>query len=82
NAKIESCATGSEGLSLLKSDVAITDANKVTGSPTLIINGQRYSGARTPDAFKQGICSHFTTSPAECSVNLSAQAAAASGSCG
>ena len=82
NQKIETCASGSEGLALLKADEAITTANKVTGSPTLIINGQRYSGARTPDGYKQGICTRFNTPPAECSVNLSAQAAAATGSCG
>jgi len=82
NQKVESCATGGEGLNLLKADEAITTANKVTGSPTLIINGQRYSGQRTPDGYKQGICARFDTPPAECSVNLSAQAAAATGSCG
>jgi hypothetical protein len=82
NQKIETCASGSEGLALLSADEAITKKYQVTGSPTLIINGQRYSGARTPDAFKQFICARFETPPAECSVNLSAQAAAASsGSC-
>ncbi|MDD1670989.1 MAG: DsbA family protein [Methanomicrobiales archaeon] len=81
NQKIETCASGSEGLALLEADEAITGSYKVTGSPTLIINGQRYSGARTPDAYKQGICSHFETAPPECSVNLSAQAAGATGSC-
>jgi glutaredoxin len=83
NQKIETCASGSEGLALLSADEAITKKYGVTGSPTLIINGQRYSGARTPDAFKQFICDRFENPPAECSVNLSAQAAAAgSGSCG
>jgi glutaredoxin len=82
NQKIETCASGSEGLALLKADEAITGNYKVTGSPTLLINGQKYTGQRTPDAYKQGICDHFVTPPAECSVNLSAQAAAASGSCG
>jgi hypothetical protein len=81
NGKIETCAAGSEGIALLKADEAITTANKITGSPTLLINGQKYTGARTPDAYKQGICNHFETPPAECSVNLSAQAAAATGSC-
>jgi hypothetical protein len=81
--KIETCASGSEGIALLKADEAITNNLKVTGSPTLIINGQQYSGQRTPDAFKQFICARFETPPAECSVNLSAQAAATgSGSCG
>jgi hypothetical protein len=82
NQKIETCATGSEGLDLLRADEVITGNYKVTGSPTLIINGQRYSGQRTPEAYKQFICARFETPPAECSVNLSAQAVAgSSGSC-
>jgi glutaredoxin len=82
NQKIETCAGGSEGLALLSADEAITQNYKVTGSPTLIMNGQRYSGLRTAEAFKQGICARFETPPAECSVNLSAQVVAAStGSC-
>jgi glutaredoxin len=82
NQKIETCAGGSEGLALLRADETITKNYKVTGSPTLIINGQRYSGQRTAEAYKQGICARFETAPPECSVNLSSQAATAStGSC-
>jgi hypothetical protein len=82
NRKIETCALGSEGLALLRADETITKTLRVTGSPTLIMNGQIYSGQRTPEAYKQAICDRFETPPAECSVNLSAQAvAASSGSC-
>jgi len=82
NQKIETCAYGSEGIALLKADEAITKNLKITGSPTLIMNGQKYVGQRTAEAYKQGICARFETPPAECSVNLSAQAvAASSGSC-
>jgi Thioredoxin len=81
NQKIEACATGSEGLALLRSDEAITTSLKITGSPTLLINGQKYTGQRTPEAYKQAICDRFLTPPAECGVNLSTQVAGASGSC-
>ena len=82
NQKIETCATGSDGIALLRADETVTKNLKVTGSPTLFINGQKYSGQRTPEAFKQFICARFETAPAECSVNLSVQAvAASSGSC-
>jgi glutaredoxin len=82
NQKIETCVSSGEGMALLSADVAIAQNNKVTGSPTIFINGQKYVGQRTADAYKQGICDRFDTPPAECSVNLSAQAAAASsGSC-
>jgi protein-disulfide isomerase len=54
NQKIETCAGGTEGLVLLSADEAITQNYKVTGSPTLIMNGQRYRGQRTAEAYKQG----------------------------
>jgi hypothetical protein len=63
-------------------EAAKSNANKVTGSPTVLINGGKYSGGRTADAFKTGICGAFNTQPAECSQNLSTGTAAASGSCG
>jgi hypothetical protein len=81
NQKIETCASGSEGIALLRADQAITSDLLVTGSPTLFMNGQRYSGQRTAEAYKQGVCARFDTPPAECSVNLSTQAAASSGTC-
>jgi hypothetical protein len=82
NQKIQTCAENGEGLALLSDSVAITNNYKITGSPTLMMNGQKYGGQRTADAYKQDICARFETPPAECSVNLSAQAAAAStGSC-
>jgi hypothetical protein len=80
--KIETCATGSEGLGLLQTDEAAGVGYDVQSSPTLIINGQLYSGARTPEAYKQAICSRFDTPPAECGTALSSQAATSSGGCG
>lgn len=80
--KIETCAYGSEGLELLKANEELTNKYSVSGSPTLIINGQRYSGARTPEAFKQGICSGFVTEPEECSQTLSESGSTVSGGCG
>ena len=80
--KIDTCSKCSEGVELLKADDDLSSANGVSGSPTLIINGVKYSGGRTPDAFKQGICAALTTEPTECSQNLSTTATAASGNCG
>jgi hypothetical protein len=68
NQKIETCASGTEGLELVRADETITKKYQVSGSPTLIINGQKYSGQRTPDAFKQFICARFETQPAGCNV--------------
>ena len=81
---IESCASGAEGVTLLKTDESVGDKNGVTGSPTLIINGVTYSGARTPEAYKEAICNSFTTAPAECATNLTGTSAVTgyAGGCG
>jgi len=62
-------------------DDGLNNKYSVSGSPTLIINGQSYSGSRTPEGFKQAICAGFENPPEECSEVLSGGTAAASGSC-
>jgi glutaredoxin len=79
--KIESCAYGSEGITLLQASETSVNQFGVTGSPTLIINGQTYTGTRSPEAFKTAICNAFQTMPAECSMNLSSDVTPASGTC-
>lgn len=59
-----------------------TGSNRVSSSPTMLINGAKYSGGRTPDAYKAGICNAFTAQPSACSQALSTSAAATSGNCG
>ena len=77
--KIDTCATGSEGIALLRADEIKADNDDASASPTLIINGVKYSGARTPEAYKQAICDSFDSAPTECRTSLSAQQAANSG---
>jgi hypothetical protein len=79
---IESCASGEEGLALLKADEVLSNKDGASASPTLIINGQEFRGSRTPEAYKQAICDRFVTAPAECSTVLAAVQSAASGNCG
>ena len=79
--KIDTCSKGSEGVELLKADDELTSSKGITGSPTLLINGVRYNGARTSDAFKEAICDAFTTRPEECSQQLSTNSSSASGNC-
>jgi hypothetical protein len=43
----------------------------VRGSPTLIINGEQVSSARSPSAYLATICSAFNTPPEECEEVLS-----------
>lgn len=80
--KTDACANGAEGVTLANLDAAESDATGATASPTLIINGVKYAGARTPEAYKQSICNSFDSAPAECSTVLSSTSTAASGDCG
>jgi glutaredoxin len=79
--KIENCVK-TEGLTLMKAEDALSKQNGVSGSPTLIINGAGYNGARTPEAYKQAICSAFNKQPTECSKTLSTSSGSASSSGG
>lgn len=81
-AKIAACASSPEGISLLKGDKADSNKNGASGSPTFIINGVTYSGARTPEAYNPAICNSFENAPAECNTMLSTtQATNAAGGC-
>jgi glutaredoxin len=82
-AAIETCATGSDGLTMLREDETNANQNGATASPTLFINGVIYSGARTPEAYKQAICNTFDAAPPECGTILAAsQQTASAGGCG
>ncbi|MBN2477798.1 hypothetical protein JXB01_00730 [Candidatus Micrarchaeota archaeon] len=50
-------------------------------SPTVTINGIKYNGARTPEAYKNAICEAFLAQPDSCSSTLSEDGASASGNC-
>jgi hypothetical protein len=83
SAAIETCSTGSEGLGMLTEDEMNANQNGATASPTLFINDVKYSGARTPEAYKQAICNSFDAAPPECGTILAAsQQTASSGGCG
>ena len=69
--KIINCANSTEGLQLILQDTQLTQKLGVTGSPTLFINGERYYGARTPNSFKEAVCSGFIQEPKECEETLS-----------
>jgi glutaredoxin len=80
-AKVEKCVSD-EGVELMREDEQVGNKYGVRGSPTLIINGQRYSGARSSEAFKQAICSAFIEAPEECGgETLSTEEATVAGGC-
>ena len=81
--KIDTCSKGQEGLDMMKLEEAAANKYGVSGSPTLIINGAQYNGARTSAGFQNGICSGFVTPPTECGQVINAtDVAAPQGGCG
>lgn len=70
-----------DGLAAMIADQALADKYKVSGSPTTIINGAHYSGGRTPESFKNAVCSGFETAPESCSQTLNDTQTSPSGGC-
>ncbi len=77
--KIKSCFE-EEGITLMRAEKQLDQKYGATGSPTIILNEESYTGGRSPEDFKQAICCGFNTPPEECAEELS-QTASASGSC-
>lgn len=58
-AALKACATGQKGKDLLSASIKKTQARRATGSPTIYIADQRYSGGRTENDFIRAICNAF-----------------------
>ena len=71
-----------EKFTILAREKDLTFSTQTFGSPSLTINGVKYSGSRTPAAFQEAICSAFDVPPEDCTVELAETAEAADGSCG
>ncbi len=71
-----------EKFTILAREKDLTFSTETFGSPSLTINGVKYSGSRTPAAYQEAICSAFETEPADCTAELAETAEAAAGSCG
>ena len=78
--KIETCQK-TEAVKLLEQEVVLNGKYAVQGSPTIVINDTIFQGGRTPEAYKQAICSAFTNPPSECQVSLGKGESTAQGSC-
>ncbi|MEM3727348.1 MAG: DsbA family protein [Candidatus Bathyarchaeia archaeon] len=78
--KIKTCQKD-EAESLLENEIELNEEYGVRGSPTVFINDKLYQGSRTPEAYKQAICTGFVTKPAECSQTLSTSGSSSSGQC-
>ncbi|RME54320.1 hypothetical protein D6777_04140 [Candidatus Woesearchaeota archaeon] len=56
-------------------DLELGNKLGVRGSPTVFIDGEQYSGPRTPEGYKQALCSAFEDRPEECDTVLEGQTA-------
>lgn len=74
--KLQACATDpNKGLKYAQVDFTASDKYGVSGSPTLILNGQRVSeydfGGRTAQSVKTLLCCGFNQPPEICSQDIS-----------
>ncbi len=67
---IAACSNSTEAVDIMKTDSALAAMYGVRGSPTLIVNGEMSSAARTPDGYKDAICDAYTTAPDECAFEI------------
>ena len=79
--KLEGCKNDeSRGLTYAQRDFDLEDEYKITGSPTLILNGQRISefdfGGRTAEAVKTLLCCGFENESASCEKTLTEEESA------
>jgi len=93
--KIQTCQRN-ERETLLNQELALTDkeyqvqdptshqgksSDKISASPTLVINGIIYDGPRTREDYKKAICSAFINPPAECNQKLNGSNGKVKGGC-
>ncbi len=74
-----------EGLALVKKEKELNKVLKVSGSPTVFVEGDQFNGARTASGFASALCGKFSQAPAECAnipADTAAAAAPAGGGCG
>jgi len=67
--KIKTCYQGNEGKGLLSENIKTTNELGIGSSPTIIINGEKYTGSRTASAIQSYICS-IDSALEGCSVQL------------
>lgn len=78
---VENCFEDNK-LAYAEGEVKLTTEKKVSGSPTLLINGVRFSGERSVSGYKEAVCGAFNEAPEACSETLEEpEGSASAGSC-
>ena len=79
---LDECMTSEEGLAYAQEDFDLQGQYSITGSPSLILNGERVSefdfGGRTAEAVKTLLCCAFNEEPDVCTTELTTESAARS----
>lgn len=78
--KIKECQEKELG-ALLDEEIKLTEKYGITGSPTLVINDTISQARRTPEGYKEAICSGFKSPPQECSKKLEDSSVNPQGGC-
>ncbi len=77
---VESCFD-QNALAYAQAERELNTELEVTASPTLLINGVKYGGNRSPEDFKTAICSGFEQQPEECNQTLDSSSQASDAEC-
>ncbi|MBD3203687.1 thioredoxin domain-containing protein [Candidatus Woesearchaeota archaeon] len=80
---IETCQE-EKAIEFAAEDARLMKVFSASGSPAVYINGESFSGGRTPAGYLEGLCSVFEDKPEGCSAELEGDTAAApsAGACG
>jgi hypothetical protein len=57
---VRTCYEGDEGTQLLRASFERSTKAGASGSPTIFVDGERYSGGRTEQAFARSICAQYS----------------------
>jgi predicted DsbA family dithiol-disulfide isomerase len=74
-----------QGISIVAKEKELNKVLRVSGSPTVFVEGQAFNGGRTASAFASALCAQFDSKPAECNnipADTGAAAAPVGGGCG
>jgi hypothetical protein len=63
--KIRECYEGEEGKQLFSENIKLAQAVSATGSPTIYLNDEKYSGSRDTLSFQRAVCNNLEGHP-EC----------------
>ena len=64
--RMRSCIEGSQGVELLEASFLASKKANATGSPTIIIGGDQFSGERNKQEFMQTVCRKLPHKPTPC----------------